>query len=120
MSLNSYVVRSGDLRNRITFQRRQNGQDSTGQPIETWVNAFTCWADIDPLTGRELLAAQQIQSTVTHNIQVRYRKELANPIAVTNMRILYGSRIFNIHACMDQDERRRSVALQVEEGLNNG
>jgi len=120
VGINSYVIRSGDLRDRVTLQNKVIGQSPTGQPTETWVDAFSAWADMDPLTGRELIAAQQVQSSVTHNCTMRYRKEFANPKAVTNMRLVYEGRFFNIHACMDQDSRKRAVVLQIEEGLNNG
>ncbi|HUX23222.1 MAG TPA: phage head closure protein [Burkholderiales bacterium] len=120
MSVNSYVIRSGDLRHRISFQSRQVGQDAAGQPVDVWTTAFTSWADIAPLNGRALMSAQVMQSAVTHEITMRYRSELASPIAVANMRILFGTRVFNIHASMNQDERNRTVILQAEEGLNDG
>ena len=120
MAVNSYVTRCGELRHRITFQTRQTAQDPSGQPIESWVSAFTSWADVTPLTGRELMAAQAVQSAVSHAITMRYRSELANPKTVANMRVLFGTRVFNIHASLNQDERNRTVILQVEEGLNNG
>ena len=120
MGIDSYVVRSGDMRDRVTFQTKQVRQSPMGQAIETWSDAFSCWADVDPLSGRELIAAQQVQSTVTHTVGVRYRKELANPTQVANMRIVFRGRFFNIHACMDQSSRQRKVVLLVEEGLNDG
>ena len=120
MAVNSYVVRSGELRRRITFQTRQTTQDAAGQAVETWVPAFTAWADITPLTGRELMAAQAVQSSVSHMITMRYRSEFANPTQVANMRAVYNGRLFNIHASLNQDERNRSVMLQAEEGLNAG
>lgn len=120
MGVNSYVIRSGELRHRVTFQRRITAQDSTGQAVESWQDAFTAWADVSPLNGRELIAAQQLQSSVTHMITVRYRSELADPKAVADMRIVFGTRLFNINACLIQDERRRAVEIQATEGLNDG
>ena len=120
MAVNGYVVRAGDLRDRVTLQTRTIAQDAAGQPIDTWVTLFTGWAEIDSLTGRELMAAQAVQSSVTHEIHMRYRTEFANPNAVANMRAVYGTRVFNIHAALDQNERRRMIVLLAEEGLNLG
>lgn|SRR6185312_4677877 len=120
MGVNSYVIRSGDLRHRITFQQRDTGQDAAGQPVNTWTSLFASWADVSPLTGRALLSAEVMASAVTHEITLRYRPELAAPINVANMRVLFGTRVFNIHACLNQDERNRTVILQAEEGLNDG
>lgn len=113
-------MRAGDLRKRLTFQVKSTGQDALGQVVNTWTTAFTCWGEIQPLNGRELLAAQAVQSAVTHTVTVRYRSELATPKQVAAMRILYGSRVFDIRASMNESERNRMVTLSVEEGLNNG
>lgn len=122
--VNSYLVRSGNLRKRLTFQVRSAEEDRLGQQVNVWADAFTCWGEIQPLTGRELIAAQAMQSAVTHSIMVRYRPELSEPKQVAAMRVLYrgrwGVRIFDIHAAMNEDERNRVVTLQAEEGLNNG
>lgn len=119
-AINSYVVRAGTLRRRLAFQTRSTAQDASGQPANVWTTAFIAWGDIEPMTGRELIAAAAVQSAVTHMVTVRWRPELSNPQAVAAMRILYGTRIFNIHAAMNEDERNRVVSLMCEEGLNNG
>lgn len=118
--INGYLVRSGTLRKRLTFQAKAQDQDGLGQPHNTWSDRFTCWGEIAPLSGRELLAAAAVQSALTHTITVRFRPELANPKAVAAMRVLYGGRVFNIHASINEDERNRLVTLSAEEGLNNG
>jgi SPP1 family predicted phage head-tail adaptor len=111
-------LRAGTMRHRITFQNRVETQDAnTGALTETWTDAFTCWASIDPLNGRELIAAAAVQSGVTHSITVRYRDALAVPAVTASMRILYGSRIFNIKASMNESESRHTITLQAEEGL---
>lgn len=117
---NSYVVRAGNLRKRLSFQTRATTQDVSGQQVNTWTTAFTVWGEIEPISGRELLAAQAVQSDVTHTVTVRYRSELAVPKVVAAMRIMYGTRIFNITSGMNEDERNRLVTLQVSEGANLG
>ncbi len=120
MLVNTWVIRAGQLRNRITIQQRVTQQDAAGQPVDSWVTLFTCWADVSPLTGRELLAAAAVQSSVTHAITVRYRPEFAVPKDVARMRVVFSGRYFNIHAALNQDERNRVVILRSEEGLNDG
>lgn len=121
---NSYLVRSGNLRKRLTFQVKSAEEDRLGQQVIAWADAFTCWGEIQPLTGRELIAAQAEQSSVTHSITVRFRPELSDPKRVAAMRVLYrgrfGLRVFDIHAALNENERDRVVTLQAEEGLNNG
>lgn len=118
--VNSYLVRSGTLRKRLTFQTKATTQDALGQPVNTWTDAFTCWGEVSPLSGRELIAAAAVQSEVTHTISVRYRSELAIPKTVAAMRVLYKSRVFNLTAPMNEDERDRLVTIMASEGLSNG
>lgn len=120
MALNAEVIRAGDLRERVTFQTRDAGQDAAGQPILTWSDAFTSWAAIEPLSGRDLIQAQIANAQVTHQVTVRYRSEFADPIQAAKMRIVYGSRIFAITSCLNQLERRRAVVFQVQEGGSDG
>ena len=118
--LNSYLVRGGTLRHRLTFQTKSSATDALGQPLNTWADAFKCWGDVAPISGRELMAAAAVQSEVTHSISVRYRPELQNPKDVAAMRVLFGSRVFDIKASMNQDERNRLVILQAAEGMSDG
>ena len=69
--------------------------------------------------GREVLAAQAIQSQVSHRITVRYRSEFASLVAVARMRVTYKGRIFNISTCMNMDERNRTIELMAAEIRNH-
>jgi SPP1 family predicted phage head-tail adaptor len=113
-------MRSGDLRKRVTLQRRDTTKDSYGQQVNTWADVATVWASIEGLSARELLAAQSVQSEVSHRITVRYRSELSDPKAVAAMRAVYNGRLFDISGAMNLDERNRTVELLCAEGLNNG
>ena len=110
----------GAMRQRIVFQARGVSVDSFGQQVTTWTDAFGIWASIEPVSARELFAAQAVQSEVSHRITVRYRAEFANQAGVAAMRAVSEVRIFNIHGAVDTDGRRRWVELRVTEGLNNG
>ena len=113
-------LRSGSLRRRITIQQRSATKDTFGGQSTTWATIATVWADIEPMSGRELLAAQEVKSEVTHQITVRYQSIFADPKVVAGYRVLYKSRIFNIQSAMNEGERNRIVTLSVSEGLNEG
>jgi SPP1 family predicted phage head-tail adaptor len=113
-------MRAGELNRRVTFQSRSTGQDSTGGQLLTWVDVVTVWAGIQPLSGRELFAAQAVNSEVTHLIKVRYQVQFVNPKVVAAMRMVYNGRIFNLHASMIIEERNREVQIMASEGLDNG
>jgi SPP1 family predicted phage head-tail adaptor len=113
-------MRAGDLRHRVTFQARSIATDTFGAQSTIWSDVATVWAEVSPLSGRELLAAQQINVEISHLITIRYQHQFAGPKAVAAMRITYSDRIFNIHSSIDPEERRKALVLTASEGLNNG
>lgn len=114
-------MRAGDLRRRVRVQTRATSQDSFGQQVTTWSDLLSSVpADIQPMTGRELIAAQATNTEITHQIELRYHTALSNPVAVAAMRVLYGSRVFEIRASMNVDERNRQITLLASEGANQG
>jgi SPP1 family predicted phage head-tail adaptor len=121
------LISAGTLRKRITLQRSTTEQDGRGRQTVIWTDvAKKVWAGINPITGREQFSADATQAEVSHIISVRYRDIFADPKTVAAMRALYkprGSdvvRIFNIHACLNVDERNFDVQLLCSEGLNAG
>jgi SPP1 family predicted phage head-tail adaptor len=113
-------MQAGLLRKRVTLQRRDVAVDSYGGQVTSWTDIATVSAEITPLSGRELFAAQAVQSEVSHRITVRYQPLLANPQTVAAMRAVYNGRFFNIHASVNDEERNRQITLFASEGLNNG
>jgi SPP1 family predicted phage head-tail adaptor len=113
-------MRTGAMRRRITLQSRDATVDANGGQVTSWTNVATVWASIEPLSVRELLAAQSVQSEISHKITLRYQPALASMKALAAMRALYGTRIFSIAGGMNLDERNRELDLLATESLNNG
>lgn len=111
---------AGKFRKSVKFQACDANVDSFGQQVTTWTDAFSTRASIEPLSAREQFAAQAVQSEISHRITVRYRPELANPTTVASMRVVYGSRVFNIAGALNIDERHAIVEISATEGLNDG
>jgi len=118
-------MRIGDLRRRVNIQTRSSGIDSHGQQQTTWADLLTSVpADIQSLSGRELLAAQAVNTEITHTVVLRYHASLADPVAVAAMRCVYVNagvtRLFNVASAINVDERNRTIELWAGEGLNQG
>jgi SPP1 family predicted phage head-tail adaptor len=113
-------ISAGMLNRRVQIQRPSTVKDSLGAPSRSWINVATVWADIQPLSGRESVIANRISAEITHQITVRYQTVFDNPQQVAQMRVLYKSRIFNIHSALNEDERRTQLILLVSEGLDDG
>lgn len=108
-------MRLGPLRHRVTFQSRKTARDEYGQPVEGWDTVTTLWASIDPISGRELLTAQQVQTEVTHRIRCRYWTGLE-----TSQRIVFGARYFDIKSLINTREIGASLEILATEGLSDG
>jgi SPP1 family predicted phage head-tail adaptor len=93
---------AGALRFKVTIQEATEVRDTFGEPIQTWGTYRTVWASIDPLTGGERFHAQQVDPSVDYRIRFRYV-----PGVTAKMRILYGSRVFEIQSVIDAGERTR-------------
>lgn len=114
------ALRAGQLTRRLRIQSRASTQDTFGSPNLVWTDVATVWAEIQPLSGRELESAQRLASEVSHQITVRYQSIFADTKIVAGYRALYKGRIFNIHASMNEDERNTVLTLLASEGLDDG
>jgi SPP1 family predicted phage head-tail adaptor len=105
----------GGLRRRLTLQEEGRVADGGGGFTLVWQNVAanpTVWGRIVPLSGREVLQAGQLQTPVSHRILIRYRPDVTGA-----MRLVLGTRVFNIRAAVNVDGRDRWLELMCEEGV---
>lgn len=69
-------MQSGKYRHQVMLLRRVDSQQPGGQVSHTYEHIATVWARISPLSGRELIAAQQVQAEVTNRINIRWRDDI--------------------------------------------
>ena len=104
------MISAGELNKRIILQIAQLKQDSYGEPIETWTDIATVWANIITSGGREFYAAQKMNAETTAVIKMRYRAAMH-----TRFRIKYGNRYFEILSIADPEEHHESLLLSCKE-----
>lgn len=104
-------MRAGRLRNQVTIQTPTETRSATsGQVTKTWATLDTVWAGIEPLSGRELIAAGAEQSEHDIRIVCRYLAGLT-----TQCRVVFGSRIFQILGVVNRNERGAEMELRCTE-----
>ena len=111
-------MKSGDLNKRITIQKKSTTattRDEFGQLNYVWEDLGTFWAAVEPLTGRELWAQQQLQSELTTRFRIRYQ-----PNIITDMRISYVDKIYVIKSVIDHKEDHIELQLLTGEGVRDG
>jgi len=104
-------MRIGPLRHRVTLQQRATGVDPYGQPVDTWQDVATVWAQVEDLRGREFLEAKQAPgSEVTTRIRMRYRDGVT-----PDMRAVHKDRVLQVVAVLDPDGRATRLELMCAE-----
>ena len=99
-------MKAGQLDQRVTVERFSRTEDELGQPIEAWAPLFTCWAAVEPLTGREYIAAQAAVSEVTARIRMRFR-----PWMTAEDRVIHNGTTYNIVSLIDVRSDHRELVL---------
>ncbi len=102
------MLRAGDLRNRITIQRRAPGSDAAGQPSTHWAPVATVWASIRTTSGLQAIKAGATTSLVQASIRIRRRDGITSA-----MRVLHGTTVYEIKAVLP-DARREYIDLVCE------
>ena len=118
-------MRGGRLTHWLTFEiLGPHETDSDGATEETWIPAFvanTLPAEVTPMSGRELLAADAIASKVTHRLRLRYRPELTADRMAPRMRARERTMVYNIEASIpDPDSGMRYTTLLASTGVSPG
>ena len=115
-------MRAGQLNRRVIIQSRTETQGTTGEVTWSWSDVDEVWAAVEPVSGREYFAAQQVQSSTDTVIRIRYRHGIT-----TKMRIKYEepgspvySRYYEIEAVLSPREGRRELHLMCREREADG
>lgn len=111
----AYHVASGRLRDRITIlPLTQTRDETTGDQAEDYVPRETVWGKVTPIAGNERFASMQIQSDITHMIEIRPIDDIK-----PQWRVRFDNRTFQITAPpIDVDERGRKMQLMCREMTN--
>jgi len=102
-------MRSGLLRHKIIIEESTLAADSFGEMIETWSTYETTWAFVEPLQqGDKFFSGDREIADLTHKISTRYQSGWV-PNTLTQMRVNYNGRYFDIQRMVNVDERNNEV-----------
>lgn len=113
-------MQAGKLRHRIDLQELVQVRDPAtlefGEP--EWVTRWEkCPARVEPLSARDLVAAQAAQSEATARMVIRYR-----PGVLPTMRIVYRGEVYSIEGPPLGDDKSglEYLTLLVSKGIKDG
>ena len=123
------TLAAGRLRHRILIEEYVLDLDSNGEVIQdpesgqtfgTWTEVATVWAAIEPLSTREFIAAQAVQSQMTARIIIRHREGLDAAMRLVHMRSGgVRGQVYNIHGLLnDKDSGLEYITIPVSAGVS--
>jgi SPP1 family predicted phage head-tail adaptor len=99
-------MRAGNLRHRVTIEKRQPGYDEAGQPVESWEPFVTTWADVIPVRGREVISATLAATLTDVKFVMRYVEGIE-----AGMRVVFRGIAYTIKAALNEGTRDRMLTL---------
>jgi SPP1 family predicted phage head-tail adaptor len=103
-------MRSGDLHDRIALQSITSETRGTrGESTPTWTTYATAYADIKPLSARQLEVARAYADTVSHSMRIRYRSGVS-----PTHRAIIGSRVFTFNGVVETVRRSELTIYATE------
>ena len=106
-------MQAGKLRHRVTLQRLTGDRGPAGGVNDAWADIGIRWASVRPLTGREWTAAAAANTQVSHDVMLRH--DSLTTTLTPRDRLIFESRIFDIQAAIDVEERGREIRLMCVE-----
>lgn len=115
-------MKAGKLRHWLRFERKVTDVDSDGNLLETWVDAFAVNSlmpcELEPLSARELIAAQSMQSRVSARIVCRWRPGIDAAQRAVDPR---DGAVYNFEGVVpDKESNREYVTIPASTGINEG
>lgn len=105
----------GKLRNKITIQNTDLSADTYGGYTTSRSSYITAYAQISPKTGKQIFSdttGERIQNPQEFEFTIRYRSGLT-----TSMRILFGSRTFNIKSIHNDNDYDKYIKILATENV---
>lgn len=102
---------AGSLRHRVTVQRRTSAVGTRGQSTEVWDDLFSCYANVESLSGRELEQAQKVVATASTRITIRLPKQYT---ITTKDRIKFKTQFYNIGSAVELGTFRDDLVMLCE------
>lgn len=112
-------MRAGDLKHRIEIQHKVTPRDPVtgefGEPV--WELFAKVWAQVSPLSARDLIAAQAGQSEATARFVIRYRTGV-----LPSMRIVHRGDFYSIEGPPLEDPKSglEYLTILVSKGVKDG
>jgi SPP1 family predicted phage head-tail adaptor len=109
------AIRAGKLRHRVILQSPVRSRDAHGGFVPlAWTDVRTLYASVEPKSGQEKYFSDKVLGQTSHIIVIRAQTETIT----TDMRLTWGSRVFNINAALREDEIQHKILIAATENTS--
>ncbi len=102
-------MRAGGLRFTATVQRQDNTPDAFGTTGDAWATVATVRCSVEPLNGREWMAAHGEASAITTRVRMRYESALATFTPAD--RLVIDGRNYDVESVINVANRNRELVV---------
>ena len=99
-------MKAGRMRHKIVIETNTQARTSTGSLTDSWATHATVRCNVEPLSSREYFAADSVNTANQTKFQIRNLSTVT-----TKMRILWGSRYFDIQSIIVPREIKHEMLL---------
>lgn len=85
---------------RITIEQVTKSRDTFGEPIETWSDLVSMWAQVRPLRAQEQFKTEQDIVFADTEFRIRYRPDINH-----EMRVNYDGNLYDIESIIELGRR---------------
>ena len=109
-------MRAGKLRHRIALQKNDSGRDpdTGGDAPDNWVTYATPYASVEPLSVKDVIAAQSSNSETRARIVIRYREGVTTAHRAVHRGVIYH---FDGDPLPDPDSGREYLTIPCHAGV---
>jgi head-tail adaptor len=108
-------MRLPHLRRRLVLEAPERLPDGAGGFSETWLSIGEVWAEVTPLSGREVASGGGVLSQSAQRIVLRAAPEGSSMRPRPDQRLREGARIFTILAVTERDQNGRFLTCITRE-----
>lgn len=103
-------MQSGRLRHRLKIQAKSESRDTDGNVTITFSDLATVWGQVTPLRGSKTVSLERVQDNAQFTVRLRFYAGLT-----PSHRLLFGTRVLEILAVVNPEERNREMVLSAVE-----
>ena len=112
------IYTAGQLNQRIQLQQRSAAVDRLDESTGTWLDVGTpIWAKVEPLSGRDYLAAGALQQPVDTRFVIRWRSAT---VITPSQRLIWAGQPYDIISALPVDGGREWIQIMAVTGVRDG